>query len=59
MSAVAAHGDIDIVAEEAAERDVPAPPEVGDGEAAIGMVEILLEVKAKASAYAYCHVGIA
>ena len=45
MSAVAAHGDVDIVAEEATERDVPAAPKLGDGATDVGVVEVFVEME--------------
>lgn len=59
VAAVAAKGYVHIVAEESSERHMPSPPEFCDGARAVGMVEVFAEVKSKASAYAYCHVGIA
>ena len=59
MSAVAAHGDVDIVAEEATERDVPAAPKLGDGATDVGVVEVFVEMETQAPSHADGHVGIA
>ena len=40
---VAPQGDVDVVPEPGGQGDVPAPPEVGDGDGQIGFVEILQE----------------
>ena len=58
MLAVAAHRDIYIIAEEAAERDMPAMPEVGDGVATIRMTEVLIEMETYHAAETYRHVAI-
>ena len=42
---VAAHGNVDIVAEETSQRDMPATPEVGDAITAVGMTEVLIEME--------------
>ena len=52
MSAVAAHGDVDIVAEEATERDVPAAPKLGDGATDVRVVEVFVEMKAQTASHA-------
>ena len=59
MAAVASHRYVDIVAEEAAERNVPAAPEIADGVAAVGVTEVLVEVETKAAANADSHVAVA
>ena len=56
MLPVASHGDIHIVAEETAQRLVPATPEVGNRITAVGMVEVFLEMETQAAANAYGHI---
>ena len=58
MLAITSQGDIDIVAEETSERDMPTAPEVGDGVAAIGMTEVLVEVESHAASQSDGHIGI-
>ena len=55
----AAHREIDIVPEPAAERDVPAVPELREGAGDVGIVEVLLEAEAEHRPKADGHVGIA
>ena len=57
-AAVAAEGNVDIVAEPRGERDVPAPPELGDAAGDIGIVEVFKKVEAEHPAKADGHVGI-
>ena len=45
-AAIAAEGDIEVVAEPRAERDVPPAPELGDAGRNIGIVEILRKAEA-------------
>ena len=45
VGAVAAEGNVKIIAEEASQRDMPPAPEVRDGIAAVRMVEVLLEME--------------
>lgn len=59
MPAVAAQRDVDVVAEKAAQRYVPAAPEVGNGIAAVGMVEVFIEMEAHAAPHAYRHIAVA
>ena len=59
VAAVAAQGDVGVVAEEGAQRHMPAAPEVGDGGAAVGVREVLGEVEAHAAAQADGHVRVA
>ena len=59
MPAVSAQRDVEIVAEETAQRNVPSPPEVRDGIAAIRMVEVFLEMETQAAADADGHIRIA
>ena len=56
---VAAHGDIHVVAEETAERDMPAPPKVGDGIAAVGVAEVFVEVEPQTAPQSDGHIRIA
>ena len=57
---VAAERDVDVVAEPARERHVPAPPEVGDRlRAEYGPVEVLGKPEAEHPAEADRHVGVA
>ena len=57
-AAVAAEGDVDIVAEPGAERHVPAPPELRDAPGNVGVIEVLLELKAYHAAEADGHVRV-
>ena len=53
-----AEGDVDIVAEEGAEGDVPAPPELRYGLGEVGVVEVFQVVQSEHPAHAYGHVGV-
>ena len=59
VAPVSAERDIDIVAKEGAERDVPAAPEIGRAAGHIGVVKVLGVVEAEHPAHADGHVGIA
>ena len=56
---VAAKRYIDIIPEERAERNVPAPPKFGDGFCRIRQTEVLHERKAEDFPETDCHVGVA
>ena len=56
---VAAERYVDIIPEERAERNVPAPPEFGDGFCRIRQTEVLHERKAEDFPETDCHVGVA
>ena len=58
MPPVSAHGDVDVVAEKATQRDVPAAPKLGDGATYIWVVEVFVEMKAQTASHADGHVGI-
>ena len=55
---VAAQGDIDIVPEEAAERHVPAPPEIGDVQRLVGRVEVDGQADVEHERRGQGHVGV-
>ena len=57
--AVATQGDINVVANPCGERDVPAPPKVGDAHRAIRGVEVDGEMETQQQGYANGHVAIA
>ena len=57
--AVAAQGDINVVANPCGERDVPAPPKVGDAHRAIRCVEVDGEMEAQQQSNANGHIAIA
>ena len=57
--AAAAERNVQIVAQPAGERDVPAPPEVGDAGGQVRAAEIDREMKAEQLRHADRHVGIA
>ena len=52
-------GEVDVVAEPVGEGDVPAAPEVGEVEGAVGAVEVVGEGEAKELADAHGDVGVA
>ena len=56
--AVATEGDVEVVAEEGGEGDVPAAPELGDGGGFVGGVEVFDEVEAEEFGEADGHVGV-
>ena len=55
---VAAERDIEVVAHESTQRDVPTTPELGDARRVIWVVEVLREVEAHDAAETDGHVGI-
>ena len=57
--AVAAERDVEVVAEEIGEADVPALPELADAARHIGPVEILQEVEAEHARQTYGHIAVA
>ena len=57
--AVAAQRDIQIVAQETRQRDVPAPPEFDDVDRLVGRVEIEWQEDAEHARQADCHIRIA
>ncbi len=57
--AVAAKRDIDVVAEEARQRHMPALPELGDRARGVGAVEIAREAETHHARHADGHIGIA
>ena len=57
--AIAAQRDIDVLAEESAEGDVPSAPEFGHRCGDVGVVEVFKKGKAKDAPDADGHVGIA
>ena len=58
-AAVAAERDVDIIAEEAAERHMPAAPELRDGRGYVRQVKVLAVAEAEDAAKANGHIGIA
>ena len=58
-AAVSAERDVEVFAQPGGERDVPAPPEVGDGFGAVRSVEIFREDEAEHEAESDRHVGVA
>ena len=56
---IAAQRDIEIIAEPRAQRDMPAPPEIGDAARHIGIVEIAHEFKPEHAPQPHGHIGIA
>ena len=56
--AVAAEGDIDIVAEPRGEGDVPAAPEISNGAGGVGAIEVEREVVAQHARAADGDIGI-
>ncbi len=57
--AVAAQGDVYILSEPCAQRDMPASPEFGDALGNIRIVEVLEELKAQHISQSARHVGVA
>ena len=57
--AVAAQGDVQVVAQPGRQADVPAPPELGDRLADVGLLEVLHEAEAHHQAQADGHVAVA
>ena len=57
--AIAAQRDVQIVAQPARERNVPAMPEIGDAEGQVRAAEIDREMKAEQQRHADGHIGIA
>ena len=58
-AAVAAERDVEVVAQEARQRHVPAPPEVADRHGAVGRVEVERQPQAEHQREADRHVGVA
>src|SRR5579863_9363077 len=58
IAGVAAHGNVEVVAQPARERDVPPAPEVLETERAVGLVEILREAESKQRRNADRDVGV-
>ena len=58
-AAVATERDVDIIAEEAAERHMPAAPELRDGRGDVRQVKVLAVAEAEDAAKANGHIGIA
>ncbi len=58
-AAVAAQADVEVVAQPGRQADVPAPPELGDRLADVGLVEVLHEAEAHHQAEADGHVAVA
>jgi len=58
LDAVAAKGDIDVGAEPSGERDMPAPPELGDRAGDIRIVKVFGEMEAEHLPHADGHVGV-
>ena len=56
---VSAQGNIDVVAEPAGERDVPATPEVGDVRGKVGIAEVVRKVEAEEACRADGDVAVA
>ena len=56
--AVAAQGDIDIVAQPRGERDVPSVPELGDIQRTVREVEVDTQVESHDAAQTDCHVAV-
>ena len=56
--AASAEREIDIFAEPARKRDVPAPPKIRDTVGNVGIVEIFKEMKAEYPAHADRHIGV-
>src|SRR5687767_707540 len=57
--AVAAERDVEVVAQESGERDMPAPPEIREADGGIRISEVVPEMKAHAERGADCAGGIA
>ena len=55
---VAPQGDVDVVPEPGGQGDMPAPPEVRDGNRQIGAVEVLQKVEAEHTTHADGHVAV-
>ena len=58
-AAVAAERDVEVVAQPARERHVPAPPEVAQREGHVGAVEVLRQLVSEQQGEADRHVGVA
>ena len=58
MRAVPTEGDIQIIPQEAAQRNVPAPPELGDRFGDVWVVEVLNEMEAEHPPETDGHIGI-
>ena len=58
MLFVSAKGYVQIIAEKAAQRDMPSAPEVGSGFCDIGIVEIFLVMKADHAPHSDRHIRI-
>ncbi len=58
-AAAAAQGDVEVVAEPGGQRDVPAPPELGDVAGEVGVGEIAHQVEAEQPGGADGDVGVA
>ena len=59
MASISAHGDIDIVTEEGTEGNVPLSPEIRNGVAGVGQVEVLVVSETKHLAETNGHIGVA
>ena len=58
-AAAPAEGDIEVIAEPGAERDVPSAPELGDRTRAVGQIEVARNGEAEHPAKAHGHEGVA
>lgn len=56
--AIAAEGDVEVIAQKAAEGHVPAAPEFREAGRFVGGVEVLAEMKAEQTRQADGHVGV-
>ena len=45
VATIATEGNVDVVAEETSQRDVPSAPELGDASANVGMRKVFVEVE--------------
>ena len=57
--AVAAQGNVNVIPEPARQRNMPAPPELGDAARDIRQVEVGRTVKAKQCCQAVAHLAVA
>ena len=57
-AAVAAEWNVQVIAQPGGERDVPAPPEIGDPPREIGTPEIDREMEAEQLCHADRHIGV-
>ena len=58
VTTIAAHWNIDVIAEETTKRYMPATPEIGNRCTAIRIIKILLEVEAQTTTYTDSHIWV-